>query len=166
MPRRRTPKDPRQTTLLPELLDPVQRFEPMVTAAATMTGRICRALKAAIEASKKERVQVAKEMGDYLGQPVPKATLDKYVSEGSRDHEIPVTKFMALAHATGEEHRLLNILAEPLGYIVVPRHCEAWIKAGQLAQQIQQQRTEVSANEQEFKLAVRMAQHLLPGGDR
>ncbi len=166
MRRRSSPRDPRQTSLLVELLEPVQRFEPVVTAAASLTGRICRALKAAVETSGKERHQVAREMGEYLGQTVPKTTLDKYVSEGSRDHEIPVTKFMALAYATGEAHRLLQILAEPLGLIVVPKHCEAWIKAGQLAQQIQQQRSEVSANEQEFNLAVRMARVMPREGER
>ncbi|WP_341893848.1 hypothetical protein [Ferrovibrio terrae] len=159
-------RDHRQTTLLPQLLEPVQIFAPALTAAATLGGRISRAMKAAIDACAKDRKVIAEEMGNYLGQPVSKTTLDKYVSEATKDHEIPVTKFLALAHSTGEAHRLLNSLAEMYGLIVVPKHCEGWIRAGQLAQQMQNQRSEVSATENEFRLAVRMAGHLPPGGDK
>lgn len=161
---RKPARDPRQTTLLPQLLEPVQRFDQVVAQTATLTGRICRALKAAI--GQRDRKIVAQQMAEYIGRPVPKSTLDKYVSEGSEEHEIPVTKFLALAHATGEAHRLLNLLAEPFGLIVVPKHCESWIRAGQLAQQMQQQRAEVSATEQDFRLAVRMAQILPRSSDQ
>lgn len=163
---RKPVRDHRQTTLLPQLMEPVQVFAEVLTAAATLSGRVCRAMAAAVQACGKDRKLIADEMSSYLSQPVAKTTLDKYLSEATKDHEIPVTKFLALCHSTGEAHRLLNTLAEPFGLIVVPKHCEGWIRAGQLAQQMQMQRTELSASEQDFRLAVRMAQHLPPGGEK
>ncbi|WP_374467429.1 DNA transposition protein [Ferrovibrio sp.] len=132
----------------------IQRFDESITAAATLAGRICKALKEALD--QKDRHEIAELMSDFLGQKVGKPILDKYVSQGSPDHEITVSRFIALVHATNDM-RLLNLLAEPFGYIVVPRECEGWIKAGQLVEQEEKIKAQLDATMEERKFAMRLA---------
>lgn len=135
---------------------PVQRFEETITAAATLSGRICRAMREALHSSPLDRTEVAKRMSDYLGERVSKAMLDKYASEGSVEHEIPLSRFIALVHAT-EDFRLLNLLTEPFGFICVPREYEGWIKAGQLIEREERIKAQLDATREERAYATRLA---------
>lgn len=134
---KRTRRDPRTPDLFDYAgdKDPIPRFEEKVSAIASLTHRICRGMKEAAERSKQNgvsRTMLAKSMSEYLGEEVTPAMLDKYISAGSGDHQISVVRFLAFVHATGDK-RLLNLLVEPFGDISVPRECEGWIVAGQLA---------------------------------
>jgi hypothetical protein len=59
-------------------------------------------------------------MGDYLGRPVSKAMIDAYASVARDDHVIPTPRFMALLRVTSDR-RLLEFMAEPLGWAVIER---------------------------------------------
>ncbi len=134
---KRTRRDPRTPDLFDYAgdKDPIPRFEEKVSAIASLTHRICRGMKEAAERCKTNgvtRATIAKRMSEYLGDEITTQILDKYISPGSGDHQISVVRFLAFIHATGDK-RLLNLIVEPFGDISVPRECEGWIVAGQLA---------------------------------
>lgn len=109
----------------PDLLDwqppeTVVAFEPAHVRAATVAASIARAVAATLRDSPLRREEVAARMTAYLGERVPKNMLDAYASEARQDHPIPVTRLIALMHATGDR-RLLQMLAEPLGWAVIER---------------------------------------------
>lgn len=115
---------PRKPTQ-PDLLDwqppeAVVAFEPAAVRAATVPDSIARAVAATLRDCGLAREEVAARMSAYLGERVPKSMLDAYASEARREHAIPVTRLIALLHATGDR-RLLQMLAEPMGWAVIER---------------------------------------------
>ena len=118
---------PRRLTQQMELLEwqapePVSRFEERVVRAASIGGRMCRAMAAALhdaaQAGRSRKV-IAQAMSDYLGEAVSVAMLDAYVSEARETHTINLPRFVALVHATGDR-RLLEAIAEMFAWSVVP----------------------------------------------
>ncbi len=113
----------RPSSAQPDLLDwqapePVVRFEDRAVRSATIAGRLAKAIAAALHGH--NRTDVARTMGDFLGRPVSKAMIDAYASEARDDHVISTPRFIALLHATGDR-RLLELLAEPMGWAVIER---------------------------------------------
>lgn len=107
----------------PDLLDwrapePTVRFDEVAVRSATIAGRLAKAIAAALLG--RERAEIAKTMGDFLGRPVSKAMIDAYASVARDDHVITMPRFVALLHATADR-RLLELLAEPLGWAVIER---------------------------------------------
>ena len=107
----------------PDLLDwqppaTVRRFDDVQVRAATPNGRLAKAIAAALMGQ--DRAQVARDMSDYLGRPVSKAMIDAYASIARDDHVISTPRFMALVQVTADR-RLLELLAEPLGWAVIER---------------------------------------------
>lgn len=96
--------------------EPVIRFDPAAVRAATIDGRLARAISAALAGH--DRMRVAQEMSAILGRPVSKHMVDAYASQARADHAISAPRFMALAHATGDA-RLLQVMAEPMGWAVI-----------------------------------------------
>jgi len=123
MPPRTAPPAGQMNLLEWEPPAPVARFEDARVRAATLPALIARAiaevLRTAAEAGT-DRAQVAERMSEYLGQRVSKSMLDAYASQAREDHAIPLSRFVALLHATGDR-RLLELLAEPLGWSVIER---------------------------------------------
>lgn len=122
MPPRRP--DPTQ----PSLLDwtppkPVAAFEPARVRAATLHGQIARAVAECLRdaaAAGLAREQVAERMSQITGAKVTKPMLDAYASQAREEHGISLARFIALMQATGDR-RLLELLAEPLGWAVIER---------------------------------------------
>ena len=121
---RRPPPDPAQ----PDLLDwqppePVARFDEHDVRAATVEGRIARAVAAALKDAAKRgqtRERIAAAMSAFLGQPVSKSVLDAYASQAREDHVISLPRFVALLHAT-RDRRLLEVIAGLMGWAVIDR---------------------------------------------
>ena len=109
---------PRQLDLLTDWTPPeaVERFDPVLVRAATISGRMSKAVSAALKG--KNRDAVANTMSEYLRETVSKAMLDSYASEAREDHPIPVTRLFALIHAT-RDRRLLQVLADEFDWAVV-----------------------------------------------
>jgi len=98
----------------------IVRFEDERTRAATLDGRICNAIKAALSDCGLAREDVVARMSGFLGEPVSKAMLNAYTSQVRDDHRISVTRFLAVLHVT-RDRRLLELLAEMMGWAVVER---------------------------------------------
>ena len=136
--------------------DPAPKFAPETVRAATLQGQIAKAMKLTLAESGLERAEVARRMGDYLGEPVSLHMLNAYVSEAATDKAISLPRFIAFVQATGDR-RLLNLLVEPFDFIAVDRRCEGWIRAGKLAAEMREKAAELNASESEFAFALRVA---------
>lgn len=95
------------------------RFEETQIRAVSLRGRIAKAVSTAMRECGMDRDEVAVKMADYLGEDVPKVTLDAYASEAREDHTINVLRMIALATVTGDP-RLLQMMCEGSGYVVIP----------------------------------------------
>lgn len=93
-----------------------------VAGRGTLDSRIARLVGRALRGAKDNdtgRKQIAQAMSAYLGRAVSGSILDKWASEASTEHRIPLDAFIALVHATGETD-LLGFLPSLFGYAVVP----------------------------------------------
>lgn len=109
----------------PDLLEwqppqPVARFPDDQVRAASLPARISRAVSAALHDAGAQREAIAARMSAFLGERVSLSMLDAYASQARDHHRISVARFMALIHATGDR-RLLELLAEPMGWSVIER---------------------------------------------
>ncbi len=101
----------------------VARFEDHIVRSATIAGRIAHGVAASLRDAAGRgltRADIAKRMSLYLGTAVSKAMLDAYASEAREEHVISLPRLMALLHVTGDR-RLLELLAEPMGWAVIDR---------------------------------------------
>lgn len=133
MPARRPAPD--QPSLLEwQAPQPVARFEPARVRAATLHGQIARAVAECLRdaaAAGLKRDTVAERMSAITGQRVSGAMLDAYASQAREDHSISLARFIALMQATGDR-RLLELLAEPMGWAVIESADLALIELGAL----------------------------------
>ncbi len=130
-----SPRHPAQPDLLEwQPPETVVAFEPAHVRAATVAASIARAVAATLRDCRQPRDEIAERMSAYLGERVSKAMLDAYASEARREHAIPVTRLIALMHATGDR-RLLQLLAEPLGWAVIERRHLPMIKVAAIREQ-------------------------------
>ena len=119
-----TIRDPQQPDLLawaPPAL--VERFEPHRVRAATLGGRVKRAIAETLRQAaegEQDRDAVAEAMNAFLGEEVPKSALDAWASEAREDYLPNIVRFVALLHAT-QDMRLLQTIAEVCGWAVVER---------------------------------------------
>lgn len=116
--------DPNQPSLLEwQAPQPVAAFEPARVRAATLHGQIARAVAECLRdaaAAGLAREAVAERMSGILGAKVTKTMLDAYASQAREEHGISLARFIALMQATGDR-RLLELLAEPMGWAVIER---------------------------------------------
>ena len=111
---------------------PIERFDRERVRAATVTGKVKRAIAETLRQQtdggwNREAITVA--MADYLGEPVAKSALDAWASE-AREGQLPsIVRFMALLHATLDQ-RLLQVIAEQFGWAVVDKK---WLSLIELA---------------------------------
>ena len=98
----------------------IARFADHQVRAASIAGRVCKAISAALDECGKPRAVVAESMSEFLGARVSKHMLDAYASQAREDHQISVVRFVALIHATGDR-RLLELLADAFGWAVIER---------------------------------------------
>lgn len=92
-----------------------------VTGRGPLDHRISRAIGQALRDARDDglsRPEVARRMADYLGRSVSPAMLDKWSSEASGEHRIPLDAFVALVHATGVK-ALLGFVPGEFGFAVI-----------------------------------------------
>ena len=102
-------------------------FPPEQIRAATIAARFSRAVAQTLRDCKKDRAQIAEEMGEYLGETVSVNMLDAYASEAREDHKINLPRFAALIHAT-QDYRLLSVLADLFDHVVIPERFAAAVE--------------------------------------
>lgn len=100
----------RRDPLTPDLFDDWEPPKVAVGYSTEVMGRggldnkIARLIAQALRDARDEgrsRSQIAKAMSDYLGRAISEAMLNKWSSEASGEHRIPLDAFIALVHATG-----------------------------------------------------------------
>lgn len=98
------------------------------------------------------RSGIARAMSEYLGRSISEAMLNKWSSEGSEDHRIPLDAFIALVHATGAKD-LLGFAPGEFGLTVIASEYAEMIRL----QLIRDKRLELEAQERvlEAKLKAR-----------
>ena len=99
---------------------PVAAFSPRLVAASTIAGQVARAVSVALAECGQARDAVAEAMSRVLGRKISKPMLDAYASTARDDHAISVERFAALLRVT-RDRRLLELLAEPMGWAVIER---------------------------------------------
>jgi hypothetical protein len=87
--------------------------------AESLRGRVARAVSAVLGECPLSRDEIAERMSAFLDEPMSKAMLDAYASQGREEHTISAIRLVALAYATGDVGAL-QVLIDPLDHAVVP----------------------------------------------
>ena len=131
----------------------VRRFEEPRVRASTFRERMTRAVAACLhdaDDAGRSREDIAGAMSDFLGERVTLNMLNAYASQARDTHSIPVVRLVALLHATRDQ-RLLELLAEPMGWAVVDRKFLPLIELGAL----QEKADELARRAKELRHAVK-----------
>lgn len=92
-----------------------------VTGRGPLDNRIARLIGQALRDARDEglvRSEVARRMSAYLHRTISEPMLNKWSSEGSEDHRIPLDAFVALVEATGAKD-LLGFVPGEFGLSVI-----------------------------------------------
>lgn len=92
-----------------------------VAGRGPLDNRIARLIGQALRDARDDgltRAKVASRMTEFLRRPISEAMLNKWSSEASEDHRIPLDAFVALIHATGALD-LLGFLPGEFGLTVI-----------------------------------------------
>lgn len=109
-----------------------------VAGRGPLENRIARLIGQALRDARDDgraRREVATRMAEVLGRPVSEAMLNKWSSEGSEDHRIPLDAFIALIHATGAV-KLTGFVAGEFGLTVIEGQYADLIEAQLLDEQM------------------------------
>lgn len=127
----------------------IERYAEELVRAATLGSKVSKAVAQSLhdarvrEENPLDREHVAEAMSAYLGDDVPKNTLDAYASQARETHNISVIRAMALMNATSD-FRLLGMIAEELGLTVIPRKYEYAVREAILAEQMDELKEELN----------------------
>ncbi len=116
-----------------------------VVGGGDLPSQIARLIGQALRDAKdcgRDRNDVARAMGEYLGRVVTKDHLDKWASEATDSRRIPLDAFIALVAAT-EELRLLAFVPQRFGCAVVADHYADLIEL----QELQEHKNEIAYRE-------------------
>ncbi|MBB3947253.1 hypothetical protein GGQ73_003219 [Rhizobium skierniewicense] len=97
------------------------RYEEGVTGRGPLDNRISRLIARALRDARddgKSRVEIVEAMSRYLGRSISAGMLDKWASEASGEHRIPLDAFIALVFATGAKE-LLGFVPGEFGLTVI-----------------------------------------------
>ncbi|WP_240664541.1 hypothetical protein [Paenirhodobacter ferrireducens] len=92
-----------------------------VIGRGRLDNRIARLIAQALRDARDDglsRADVARRMTGFLGRTISEAMLNKWSSEGSEDHRIPLDAFIGLVHAT-EVRDLLGFVPGEFGLTVI-----------------------------------------------
>lgn len=129
---------------------PVARFPDDAVRASTLSGRVSRAVAAALRDCGISREEIARRMSDYLGETVSQNMLDAYASQAREEHRISVPRFLALVHATGDR-RLMEAMAELFGWTVIERRFLPLIELAQVREREDELRRQAEALRRQAK---------------
>jgi len=92
-----------------------------VIGRGRLDNKIARLISAALRDAREDgmsRAEVARKMSAFLGRTISEAMLNKWSSEGSEDHRIPLDAFVGLVQATGAKE-LLGFVPREFGLTVI-----------------------------------------------
>jgi hypothetical protein len=111
-----------------------------VTGRGPLDNRIARTVGQALRDARDEgrtRAAVAAAMSAFLKRPVSEAMLNKWSSEGSDQHRIPLDAFIALVSATGAK-ALLGFVPGEFGLTVIENEHAELIEAQLLDEHLEE----------------------------
>ncbi len=117
----------------PEQLPPAIDFEV----------RLAQAIGLALKETRHTRERVAALMSEILGEDVSRTMLDAYASPARDQHRISVTRFKALARATGAMW-LFEVLLEGEGLTLLKGEQAVLAQVGALEQEIREKKARLS----------------------
>lgn len=97
------------------------RYEEGVMGRGSLDSKISRLIGRALRDARddgQQRAAIAAAMTRYLGRTISPAMLDKWASEASDEHRIPLDAFIALVDATGARE-LLGFVPGEFGLTVI-----------------------------------------------
>lgn len=98
-------------------------YAPDVAGRGGLDNQISRLVSRALRDCRDEgngtRADIARRMTAYLDRPISEGILNKWSSESSDEHRIPLDAFIALIHAT-QANELLGFVPKLFGFAVVP----------------------------------------------
>lgn len=109
-----------------------------------------RALRDAKDVRGLSRGQIATALTAYLGRPVSEDTLDKWASEASDQHRIPLDAFIGLVEVTSAMD-LLGFVPGLFGFVVIDRKYEAIVEL----QLLEEHERELNAHKARLQAKVR-----------
>jgi hypothetical protein len=92
-----------------------------VTGRGSLDSRIARLVGRALRDARDDgqsRAEIASQISSYIGRNVSSAMVDKWASEASGEHRIPLDAFIGLVHAT-EAKELLGFIPSIFGLTVI-----------------------------------------------
>jgi len=92
-----------------------------VIGRGRLDNKIARIIAHALRDAREEgmtRAAVSRGLSDFLGRPISEAMLNKWSSEGSEDHRIPLDAFIGLVQVTGARD-LLGFVPGEFGLTVI-----------------------------------------------
>lgn len=111
-----------------------------VVGRGALDNKIARLISHALRDAREDglaRAEVARRMSAFLGRPISEAMLNKWSSEGSEDHRIPLDAFIGLVHATGAM-ALLGFAPGEFGLTVIETEYADLIEERLLEDQIEE----------------------------
>lgn len=111
-----------------------------VIGRGALDNKIARLISHALRDAREDgigRAEVARRMSAYLGRSISEAMLNKWSSEGSEDHRIPLEAFIALVHATGAKD-LLGFAPGEFGMAVIDAEYAAMIEVQLIDEKIEE----------------------------
>ncbi|MEQ8605149.1 MAG: DNA transposition protein [Marivibrio sp.] len=96
---------------------------------STLRDRISRAVAETLKDCEESRADIAKAMGESLGEEVSENMLNAYASQGREEHTIPYLRLLALVEVTGDV-RLLQLGAELFEHTVIENRFRPFIEIG------------------------------------
>lgn len=123
-----------------------------VTGRGPLDNRIARIIGQALRDARDDglsRAEVARRMTGYLHRTISEAMLNKWTSEGSEDHRIPLDAFIALVHAT-DARDLLGFVPGEFGMTVIESEYAGMIKLHLIREKKQQLEAQEQALEREL----------------
>lgn len=153
--RRSSPRDIDQLDLLSWAPPPiVERYEDERVRAFDLSHQIARAVSETLSACALSREEIAAQMSETPSAGnVSKPMLDNYAAP-AKTHEISVVRWIALMRTTGDT-RMLQMIAEMFGKIVVDAKHELAVKALLLREQKEAIETEERAVLQAWRRNIR-----------
>jgi hypothetical protein len=134
----------------------VQRFAPERVRAVSLAARIAHGVSETLRDCELSREEIVAEMGAFLGVDVSINMLNAYASEAREDHQISLLRLVALVNVT-RDARLLQLIAEEIGYFVAEDRYLPWVEVGMDADKREQARELAAKTERDFDATLRLA---------
>jgi hypothetical protein len=127
------------------------RFEDEAAVrAASVAGRLSRAVSVTLKEAANDREAVATAMSEYTGEDISKHMLDAYASQARETHNITLVRAFGLLHATGDA-RIFGTELRRFDLAVIPARYLAAVEEAQWADQEERARQKRQAARSRWK---------------